>query len=206
MSGDEERHVKMSLDSKMECAAGPQDMTTEQPVAKDVQHPCHATPATRPVEAPKEPEETKKDEGSRVPSGKQPAETKETKEDEGSRVPTGKQQPMVPMTVSATNGTNDPEMTADRIKDLKSRLAETKKNMKKERKETKSKSSVQKKAQTAAKSKPGTKGKKDVKKTTRKDKQEESDNALESESELTGEDQVLAEEASEEMVEAHFFF
>ena len=40
----------------------------------------------------------------------------------------------------------------------------------------------------------------------RKDKQEESDNALESESELTGEDQVLAEEASEEMVEAHFFF
>ena len=200
MPGDEERHVKMSLDSKMECAAGPQDMTTEQPVAKDAQHPCHATPATRPVEAPKEPEETKKDEGSRVPSGKQPAETKETKEDEGSRVPSGKQQPMVPMTVSAINGTNDPEMTADRIKDLKSRLQETKKNLKKERKEAKSKSSVQKKAQTAAKSKPGAKGKKDVKKTTRKDKQEES------ESELTDEDQVLAEEASEEMVEAHFFF
>ena len=183
--------MKLSLEAKMESVAHSQDMKTEQPTAKDVQDTCHATAATQPVEAPKELEGTKEDKGSKVPPGKQ-------------------QQPMVPMTVSATNRTNDPEMTADRLKDLKSRLQQIKKNLKQERKETKAKSKTQTKPKTAAKSRADTKGKKDVKKTTRNDKEEESDNALDSESELTGDDQGLCEESPKEVAspcgEAHVFF
>eukprot|EP00435_Cladocopium_sp_Y103_P058278 s510_g20.t1 len=203
MQEDDEKHVKMSLESKMDCVAGSQDLKTEQPVASP-------SALAAPVGMIKESEEKEEDKESRVPTEKQqpmvptPVEVTKEKEsegnngDKGSEVPTEKQQPMVPMTVAATNTTNDPEMSKGRIQDLKTRLEQTKKALKKEKKEGKAKSKAEKKQTTAAKSKAQTKGKQ-KKKTN---KEEESDKPLDSESELSGEDQQLPEESSEEMVEA----
>ena len=90
-----------------------------------------------------------------------------------------KANPMVPMTIAGTNQHNDPEMSAQRVKELKDKISAAKRNNKPVRK-----NAAKPKPQTATKSKAKAKSKKSVPKET------EDENTLDSEEELSTESPI----------------
>ena len=183
--GQERNGVKVDLGPQIDKAAEPSESTQKPP------EPTTTKPATCDTTAPEEKAMSETSLVLDAPKENTP-ETTEKPEDSGPK------QPMVPLTLAATNRKNDPELSEVRVADLEQQLKDTKKQLKAEKKTAKS-ADDKKVKKSAAKTKVAKTKAKPAKVTKRKkqDEDEDEDNALDSEEELSNEETLPAESASD---------